>query len=103
MASNLINSWLNSLDSEMLEELVLLHVNDKHQPELEAQRIGVSGQIQNGVDVYVHARRPDLAHWGYQCKAYARSKLTTAIFDKELKLCHEFDPPLDYYCIVTLN
>lgn len=103
MASNLINSWLNSLDSEMLEELVLLHVNEKHQPELEAQRIGVSGQIQNGVDVYVHARSPNLGHWGYQCKAYARSKLTTGIFDKELKLCHEFEPPLDYYSIVTLN
>lgn len=103
MASNLINSWLNSLDSEMLEELVLLHVNEKHQPELEAQRIGVSGQTQNGVDVYVHARSPSLGHWGYQCKAYARSKLTAAIFDKELKLCHEFEPPLDYYSIVTLN
>lgn len=103
MASNLINSWLNSLDSEKFEELVLLHVNERHQPELEAQRIGVSGQIQNGVDVYVHARNPNLGHWGYQCKAYARSKLTTAIFDKELELCHEFVPPLDYYSIVTLN
>lgn len=103
MASNLISVWLNSLDSEMLEELVLLYVNEKHRPELDAQRIGVSGQVQNGVDVYVHARSPSLGHWGYQCKAYTRSKLTTASLDKELKLCHGFEPPLDYYSIVTLN
>lgn len=101
MTSGFINLCLNSLDSEMLEELVLLYVNEKHHPEPEAQRIGVSGQAQHGVDVYAHVR--DLGHMGYQSKAYAKSKLTTALLDKELELCHGFTPPLDYYAVVTLN
>lgn len=101
MASDFTNICLNSLDSEMLEELVLLYVNEKHRPEPEAQRIGVSGQAQNGVDVYAYVR--DLGHMGYQSKAYAKTKLTTASFDKELALCHGFTPPIDYYFVVTLN
>lgn len=33
MASDFINLCLSSLDSEMLEELVLLYVNEKYRPE----------------------------------------------------------------------
>ncbi len=103
MASNFINLCLAALDSEMLEELVLLYLNEKYRPEPEAQRIGVSGQAQNGVDVYVHVRGVNLGHFGYQAKAYAKTKLTAALFEKELELCHGFTPPLDYYSVVTLN
>lgn len=101
MASDFINLCLNSLDGEMLEELVLLYVNEKHRPQSEAQRIGISGQAQNGVDVYAHVHNH--GHIGYQSKAYAKVKLTAALFDKELKLCHSFTPPLDYYVVMTLN
>jgi tetratricopeptide (TPR) repeat protein len=101
MASDFILNLLKALDSEMLEELVLAHVNSEHQPTPAAQRIGVSGQSQDGVDVYAYAG--SLGHIGYQCKAYVKSKLTKTSFERELSLCSAFTPPLDYYFVVTLN
>lgn len=102
MASSLIKTLLSSLDSEMLEELVLSYVNEKYLPEPSAQRIGVSGQSQDGVDVYAHVGA--CGYMGFQSKAYTgKTKLTTGLLDKELALCHGFTPRLDFYTVVTLN
>lgn len=85
----------------MLEELVLSYVNEKYAPEPPAQRIGVSGQSQNGVDVYAYVSGN--GHMGFQSKAYVDKKLTPSLVDKEIRLCHEFSPSLDFYAVVTLN
>lgn len=101
MASDFIKICLGSLDSEMLEELVLHYANETHNPQPPAQRIGVSGQSQNGVDVYAHVS--GLGHIGFQSKAYISTKLTPGSLDKELRDCHDFSPTLDYYTLVTLK
>lgn len=102
MASDLIGTCISSLDSEMLEEVILQYVNEAYRPPLPAQRVGVSGQSQNGVDIYSYA--PDHGHHGFQSKAYRRSKkLDAKAIDKEVESCHSFEPKLDFYTFVTLN
>lgn len=92
---------LASLDDEAFEEWLCLYFQEVYGLPLPPDRNGRSGQAQAGVDLYF---RNTANEWvGVQAKAYTRTKLTPAKFDKEVRDAHEFTPPLTHYIVCTLN
>jgi tetratricopeptide (TPR) repeat protein len=66
-----------------------------------AQRYGVSGQAQQGVDIYGQPARLGGAYAGVQCKRCAEARLTRANVEEEVAKAERFSPLLAEYVIAT--
>jgi len=92
---------LAALDDDAFEEWLCLYFQQVYGLTLPPQRNGRSGQAQVGVDVMFSNAAGEWV--GVQAKAYTRTQLTPAKFNKEVQAAHGFQPPLTHYVVCTLN
>jgi len=92
---------LEDLDADAFEEWLCVYFQEVFRLPLPPQRNGVSGQPQNGVDLWF---KLDGDQWvGVQAKAYVRTPLTAQALDHEIRAAHAFAPPLTKYIVCTTS
>lgn len=101
MAIPFTEQLLLRLDESAFEDWLGVFLQEAYRLTARPQRHGGRGQRQQGVDVY--ATLAGGGWLGVQAKAYVRTRLTTSLFDNEVKEAHKFEPALEQYIVCTLN